>query len=70
MQNSVGHLDLEAELGFIVNRLEGQFRRFDSATIATVVRECAGRFDRAPVPNYVLVLVERLARISLQTPPV
>ena len=34
MQNSVGHLDLEAELGFIVNRLEGQFRRFDSATIA------------------------------------
>ena len=69
MQNSFGSLDLEAGLGSIVERLEGQFRRFDSATIAGVVRECAERFDHAPIPNYVLVLVERLARIRLQTPP-
>ena len=70
MQNSFGNLDVEAGLGLIVERLEGQFRRSDSATIAEVVGECAARFDRAPIPNYVLVLVERLARIRLQTPAV
>ena len=59
---------LEPGLGFIVERLERQFQCFDSDTIAEVVRECAARFEGAPVQNYVFVLVERLARIRLQTP--
>lgn len=60
--------DLEPGLGPIVERLERQFQCFDSDTITEVVRECAARFEGAPVQNYVFVLVERLARIRLQTP--
>jgi len=68
MRKSSDYTEFPPGLGVIVEQLERQFRRFDSETITEVVRECAARFDRAPIQNYVLVLVERLARIRLQTP--
>ena len=60
------YVDLDRDLSLIVERLEVQFGSLGSGTVNEVVRQCAARFDDAPVKNYVCVLTEKLARDRLR----